>query len=64
MVTFTKEVQSEKAYPSISVTKSGIVILLSEMQPLNALAPIFVTEFGIVMLSSEVQSENPAMLVN
>ena len=42
--------QSRNALHPISVTDSGIVILLSEVQFLNASSPIFITEFGITVI--------------
>ena len=49
-------VQPRNALHPISVTESGIVMLVRPVQPLNALHSIFVTESGIAMLVRPVQS--------
>lgn len=45
-----KPVQSSKALFSISVTESGITMLVRFLQPLKAYPPIFVTDFPILTL--------------
>ena len=53
----------QNAKSPISVTESGISMLVSPVQSLNAQSPISVTESGISMLVSPVQPENLYMVV-
>lgn len=54
-VTLVSALQPENAYASISVTLSGIVMLVSKSQFLNAELPILVMRSGMFMLVREMQ---------
>ena len=62
--TFVNASQSRNASSSISVTLSGIVILLSPLQPENVKVLIIVTLSGIVTLSRAVQFINTPELIH